>query len=221
MTTFRPELHLTAEEGILEGPAGVIRLGAKNEHVWQMFYQYRPTPDGQSRWGHSMSEGDPFSWYECNDAIVPAGGERHLRAGAVVGGDAQDGGIDIYFTSRTDAGSTVQVARVDDVDALCTDLDDDTVEVSTVVQRLGKVVESTDEFSNFRSPCVIPGWNRLSDRNAGHEGWLMLAVTGHVDNPQPVVLSSDDGRGWQFIGPLEFVGDGEHEPAFVTGVAVA
>lgn len=211
MTTFRPELHLTAEEGILEGPAGVIRLGAKNEHVWHMFYQYRPTPDGQSRWGHSASEGDPFSWYECNDAIVPAGGERHLRAGAVVGGDAEDDGIDIYFTSRTDAGSTVQVARIDDVDALCSDLEDDTVEVSTAVKRLGKVVESTDEFSNFRSPCVIPGWSRLSDRDAGHEGWLMLAVTGPSDNPQPVVLSSDDGRAWQFIGPLEFVGDAGFE----------
>ena len=28
MTVYRPELHVTAERGILEGPAGIYRTGA-------------------------------------------------------------------------------------------------------------------------------------------------------------------------------------------------
>ena len=48
MTVYRPELHVTAERGILEGPAGIYRTGAASERVWNMFYQYRPTPDAPS-----------------------------------------------------------------------------------------------------------------------------------------------------------------------------
>lgn len=207
MTTFRPELHITAEEGILEGPAGVVRLGDENNRVWHMFYQYRPTPDAASRWGHDMSEDDPFSWYECNDAIIPVGGERHVRAGAVVCGAEGDGGVDIYFTSNTDAGNTIQLARVDDVNQLCDDLDANGADVSAAVQRLGQVVDATGEFDNLRSPCVFPGWSSTADRDSGHEGWGMLAVSGSTDAPQPVVLSSGDGRAWLIDGPLTFNGD--------------
>lgn len=207
MTIYRPELHVTAERGILEGPAGVIRLGPPSHRVWHMFYQYRPTPDGASRWGHDMSEEDPFSWFECNDAIAPTEGERHIRAGAVVGGAESDGGVDMFFTSRAPEGNTIQLARVDDVDALCEELDDDGVSVSPAVTRVGPVVEDGGGFSNFRSPCVIPGWSELGNRDGGHTGWLMLAVAGSTDDPQPVVLSSDDGRAWRVEGPLEFDGD--------------
>lgn len=209
--TFRPELHVTAERGILEGPAGVIRLGGPEHRVWHMFYQYRPTPDGASRWGHDMSEGDPFSWFECNDAIAPTDGERHIRAGAVVGGTESDGGVDMYFTSRGPEGNTIQLARVDDVDALCEDLDEDLDEdgaaLSAAVSRVGVVVGDGGGFTNFRSPCVIPGWSELDNRAGGHTGWLMLAVAGTTDDPQPVVLSSADGREWRVDGALEFDGD--------------
>lgn len=210
MSVYRPELHVTAERGVLEGPAGVIRLGGDNERVWHMFYQYADTPGGPSRWGHHMSEDDPFSWYECNDAIVPVGGETHVRAGAVVGGEAGDGGVDFYFTSRTAVGNTIQLARVDDVDALCDDLDDDLdddVTVTGAVTRLGAVVEDGAGYANFRSPCVIPGWGAADAREEGHDGWLMLAVAGPSHNPKPVVLTSPDGRSWTFEGPLTFEGD--------------
>ena len=206
MTMYRPELHVTADHGILEGPAGVIRLGAPEHRVWHMFYQYAPRPGESSRWGHHMSENDPFSWFECNDAIVPVGGETHVRAGAVVGVDAAEGGVDIYFTSRTAAGNTIQLAHVDDVSALCNDLDDH-ADVSAAITRLGAVVEDTEELSNFRSPCVIPDWDTQSNRDEGHEGWVMLAVAGPGEKPIPVVLNSDDGRSWRLLGPLQFVGD--------------
>lgn len=207
MTVYRPELHVTAERGILQGPAGVIRLGKPDNRVWHMFYQYSPTPGGASRWGHDMSEEDAFSWFECNDAIVPTGDEMHVRAGAVVGGDADDGGVDLYFTSRTPAGNTIQLAHVDDVDALCDNLDEDGVSSSPAVSRIGAVVEDTGEYTNFRSPCVIPGWGSLENRDEGHDGWLMLAVSGPTDAPRPVVLSSHDGTAWHVDGPLVFDGD--------------
>ncbi len=37
MTVYRPELHVTAERGILEGPAGIYRTGGRDERAWDMF----------------------------------------------------------------------------------------------------------------------------------------------------------------------------------------
>ena len=202
MTVYRPELHVTAERGILEGPAGVFRTGGRDERMWHMFYQFRPTPDAPSRWGHQLSESDPFSWLECNDVIAPVGDETNVRAGSVIPvGD----GIDLFFSSETDAGNTIQIAHVPLTDDLCTDEDD--LDVSPVAERIGAVVDDSAGDTNFRSPCVMPGWDSESDRDQGHAGWLMLAVTGPVTDPKPVVLTSDDGRSWTLIGPLEFDGD--------------
>mgnify|MGYP001086258549 CR=1 FL=1 len=206
MTIYRPELHVTADHGILEGPAGVFRSGTPEEQVWHMFYQYRPAPGEPSRWGHEMSEFDPFSFLECNDVIVPVGGETNVRAGAVT--EAGDG-VDLYFSSETAAGNTVQLAHIDHVDELCDFEDaeeaDDPADVPAT--RLGAVIEDSDGANNFRSPCVVPDWESGDDRGLGHSGWLMLAVTGPESDPRPVVLTSDEGREWRFEGPLEFAGD--------------
>ncbi|WP_175935252.1 GH32 C-terminal domain-containing protein [Corynebacterium sp. Marseille-P4321] len=210
MTVYRPELHVTAERGILEGPAGVFRSGGPEARVWHMFYQYRPAPGEASRWGHEMSEDDPFSFLDCNDVIVPVGGETNIRAGAVT--ESNDGnGVDLYFSSETAAGNTVQIAHVDNIDELC-DFDDEEFEGAPnqselPATRLGAVVEDTDAAANFRSPCVVPGWEEVDDRGQGHSGCLMLAVTGPVEAPVPVVLSSEDGRDWRLLGPLTFEGD--------------
>ena len=205
MTVYRPELHVTAERGILEGPAGIYRTGAASERVWNMFYQYRPTPDAPSRWGHQQSEEDAFSWVDCNDVIVPVGGEIAVRAGSV---SAAGDGVDLYFTSATAAGNTIQVAHVPHVDELCSDLDEDTdLDVSAAASRLGAVVEDVAGVSNFRSPCVVPDWDADTDRDDAHDGWLMLAVSGPETAPKPVVLTSGDGRDWTLEGILEFEGE--------------
>lgn len=201
MSTFRPELHVTADSGILEGPAGVIFDGREGENNWHIFYQYRPTPEAPSRWGHNVSDGDPFSWVECNDAIVPAGGESAVRAGAVIGAPE---GIYLYFTSATAAGNTIQLAHAPELEGLCDELLEDT-NATPGVQRLGDIVEDTPEYNNFRSPCVVPDWK--DDEREEHDGWLMLAITGSVDTPKPVVLRSIDGVEWRFEGPLTFDGD--------------
>lgn len=200
MTVYRPELHVTAERGILEGPAGVFRSGDEDSRVWHMFYQYRPTPDAPSRWGHEMSEDDPFSWLDCSDVIAPAGGETNVRAGSVT---ASGDGVDLYFSSETAAGNTVQIAHVAHVDELCGDDEDDDL---AAAERVGAVVEDSAGASNFRSPCVVPDWGS-ADREQDHDGWLMLAVSGPVTAPRPVVLTSTDGRDWHLVGPLTFDGD--------------
>ena len=205
MTVYRPELHVTAERGVLEGPAGIYRTGKAAERVWNMFYQYRPIPDAPSRWGHQQSAEDAFSWVDCNDVIVPVGGEIAVRAGSV---SAAGDGVDLFFTSATAAGNTIQVAHVPHVNELCSDLDDDAdLDVSGAAARLGAVVEDVAGVSNFRSPCVVPDWDTDTDRDDDHDGWLMLAVSGPETAPKPVVLTSDDGRDWKLEGVLEFEGD--------------
>ncbi|SDS21712.1 GH32 C-terminal domain-containing protein [Corynebacterium timonense] len=211
MSVFRPELHITAESGILEGAAGILRHSTPDadDDTWHVFYQYKPSPEEASRWGHSCSERNPFDWVECNDAIAPAAGEIAVRAGAVV---AARGGVDLYFTSVTESNTSVQIAHADDLNELCDDVNED-YSVSAAFSRRGNVVADAASFTRFRSPCVVPGWVDHDDRDRGQEGWLMLAVTGAGDHPVVVVLSSGDGTAWKALGALEFDGDPGFDPA--------
>ncbi|MGG6496348.1 UNVERIFIED_CONTAM: glycoside hydrolase family 32 protein, partial [Bacteroidetes bacterium 56_B9] len=59
---------------------------------------------------------------------------------------------------------------------------------------------------------VVPDW-ASEDRDDGHDGWLMLALTGHSDAPVPVILESADGVSWRLRGGLKFDGD----PGFLEG----
>lgn len=199
MSTLRPELHVTAEKGILNAAAGMLRSGDN----WHLFYQYEPTPGAPTRWAHQYSEGTPFDFYECNDVIAPVGGETRVLAGSVVSSAA---GTDLYFTSETSAGTTIQVARIDDINALCESIDETGV-IDAGVRRVGPVVKDSGRLTRFRSPCVVPDWNESTDREQGQSGWLMLASTGTEDNPVPAVLESTDENAWSIVGPLTFNGD--------------
>lgn len=196
---YRPELHVTAETGVLNAPAGVLRDG----HAWHIFYQFQPKLDSPPRWGHVVSEEGPFDWTECDDVLAPVGEETAVRAGSVV---AKDAGVDLYFTSVTPAGTEIQIAHIEKVEDTC-EVSDTPSTLDAAVVRLGTVVGDTDGFTNFRSPCVVRGWETNDDRDAGHEGWLMLAVTGDVEDPTPVILKSADARAWRVVGPLTFEGD--------------
>ncbi len=208
--TLRPELHLVPESGILEAPAGVLLDG----DTWHVFYQYRPSADEPSRWGHAYSEDNPFYWFECDDALAPAGGEVRLRAGAVT---ASAGAAHLYYTSVTSTDSTIAVADYADVSTTC-EVHDDPRSLDAGVRRVAEVSPTVPGYSRFRSPCVVPGWSS-ADREH-HEGWLMLALTGTLENPVPVVLHSPDGMKWDFDGPLTFTGDPQfpHEGAELPAV---
>ncbi|MGP6173538.1 GH32 C-terminal domain-containing protein [Corynebacterium sp. A21] len=195
----RPELHLTPEVGVLDAPAGALRDGDN----WHLFHQYRPTPDAPARWAHQVSEGNPFEWDVCEDVIAAEGDETLVRAGAVV---AVDGGVNLYFTSVTEDGTSVHLARIDDLDATSQEVSEDPLALDPHVRRIGEVVGDRDGFNRFRSPCVVPDWITEEVRADGHRGWLMLAVAGDQSLPNLVMLTSPDGRDWNTLGPLTFNG---------------
>ena len=199
----RPELHFVPEAGIIDAPAGIVRDGDR----WHLFHQYRPEPGQPARWGHTYSEETPFAWLDCDDVLAPVGGELSLRAGSVAEGkDA----LNLYFTSVTSVGTSVRLARYTDYADECIVSDDPTALDPDVV-RFGEAVGAHTNFDRFRSPSVVPDWAK-DDREEGHDGWLMLALTGHSDAPVPVILDSPNGESWSVLGKLSFNGDpGFHE----------
>ncbi|MEZ2122284.1 GH32 C-terminal domain-containing protein [Corynebacterium sp. CCM 9203] len=193
-TTHRPELHVTAEQGVLNAPAGAIR----DADIWHVFLQYQPSAGAPARWAHQVLDvTNPYDWDICDDVLAPEGNEIQVRAGSVVpvGGA---GAAELFFTSVTPTGTEVHVAAVPSLSGTVTDLDDDALALDSSVSRLGCVVGDQDGWHNFRSPCV------LTD---GPGRWLMLAVTGHVDEPRLVILDSPDLREWAIRGPMSFDGD--------------
>ncbi|WKD59506.1 GH32 C-terminal domain-containing protein [Corynebacterium caspium] len=209
----RPELHLTAERGALYAPAAVLIDGT----TWHVFHQYRLSSDAPytatspARWGHQASAGDCFNWEECNDVLAPTGSELLVRAGAVVPQSCQYDGAYLYFTSVTPAGTHIELAFIPSLEESIADTSDDPLTLEPSVQRLGPVVTNEQGVNfglrDFRSPCVVRGWADDKARNAGHEGFLMLAVTGDTETPGLAILASADGHSWQVQGPLEFVGN--------------
>lgn len=211
---YRPELHVTAESGVLNAPAGILIDGSR----WHIFHQYRPlqdapyTPETTARWGHQVSEGNGFSWEECDDVLAPEGDELLVRAGSVVSTKA--GSARLYFTSVTKDGCSVHLAEIPDLEETADETSDDCTAVAQSVRRIGAVVDnstttadgSASGLKDFRSPCVIPDWASTDDREEGHEGWLMLAVTGDSDRPTLAMAHSQDGLKWTIDGPLNFSG---------------
>ena len=195
----RPELHVTAETGVLNAPAGVLN----DRGTWHMLYQFQPKPGGPARWGHVIGPDGPFDWIDCDDVLAPEGEETTLRAGSVV---AEGDGIGVYFTSGVRASSSIHLASATSIPRTC-EVSDEASSIDPFLIRQGQVVGDQDEAHDFRSPAVVPGWERENDREAGHAGWLMLAVTGETAAPVPVILSSADGRAWSYEGPLTFEGD--------------
>ncbi|MGD7002477.1 GH32 C-terminal domain-containing protein [Corynebacterium halotolerans] len=195
----RPELHVTPEAGVLDAPAGALLDG----DTWHIFHQYRPTPNSPARLAHQVSAGSPFEWDTCEDVLAPQGNETLVRAGSVV---PADHGVNIYFTSVTESGTSVHLAHIADLIETTTDVSDDDYAVDPHVRRVGEVVGDRDGFHDFRSPCVVPGWVTDDDRSEGHRGWLMLSVTGEQTAPKLVLLKSDNGYDWQVLGPVNFRG---------------
>ena len=199
----RPELHITPERGVLDAPAGVLLDG----NDWHVFYQYRPEVPGPARWAHTISQGDPFSWFECDDVLAPVGGELTIRAGSVVpidGDGTQD--ANLYFTSVTSGGTNIQLAKMNELTADCP-LSEEHTALNPAINRVSAVLKNQEGFQRFRSPCVVPNWQTPINREAGHAGWLMLALTGDAETPTPVIATSQDGQSWDFQGELEFEGE--------------
>ena len=207
MSSHRPELHITAQHGVLEAPAGALFTGEQ----WHVFHQYRSQPNvKKNNWGHVVSADTPFNWVHRDDVLSAEAPEVQVRAGSVVAPRCGDE-AELFFTSVTDEGPSIHRALLTNLSGPQSD-----------VRREGSVVDAPvlgiDKLQDFRSPCVVPGWADEDDRSEGHGGWLMLAVAGPMSAPELVMLSSHDQQSWTLDGPLAFHGDSglAHHPILVS-----
>ena len=82
MSSHRPELHITAQHGVLEAPAGALFTGEQ----WHVFHQYRSQPDVKEKQPGAMvvSADSPFNWAHRDDVLSAEAPEVQVRAGSVV-----------------------------------------------------------------------------------------------------------------------------------------
>lgn len=215
MNRFRPELHVTAEAGVLEAPAGAVRQGS-SLHV---FHQFRPTPSVGARWAHQVANELPYGWDVCDDVLAPAPGEIDCLAGSSV--PVGDGVVELFFVTtsptgqdadpsrllgvnlphqvRGDRSFVIQRARISDLDLISDEISDDPSIVRGEVERLGPV--SVDDSAHPVTALVTPSVVRRGDH------WLMVALDLTDDTSATiVVLTSTDRAHWTVRGPLTLDG---------------
>ena len=211
---YRPELHVTAEVGVLEAPAGALSRG-DSLHV---FHQFRPRPDSGARWAHQVASNIPYGWDVCDDVLVPHDDEIDCLAGSAVPvGD----GVELFFVTTTPAGDatasglrsnalphghrgerafTLQRARIADLGAATAEVSDDPSVVSPFVERLGPVDidDSAHPVHDLATPSVLQRG----------DGWTMVALDLVDDvDARIVVLESADRQAWTVRGDLRITGD--------------
>ncbi|MDN6440304.1 MAG: hydrolase [Corynebacterium nuruki] len=206
MNRFRPELHVTAETGVLEAPAGAVRRGS----TLHVFHQFRPVPQAGARWAHQTATGIPYGWDVCDDIIAPRGDEADCLAGSAVVVD--DSAVELFFVAtdgdlatalphnrRGDRTFRIERALIPDLAEITAEISDDPSVVAPQVRRLGPV--DIDDTAHPVGPLVTPSVIRRGT------GWLMLALSLDDDeDAHIVVLTSPDRQSWTVDGPLDVVG---------------
>ena len=215
----RPELHVTAETGVLEAPAGAVFA----EGAIHVFHQFRPSRDAGSKWAHQVASSVAYDWDVCDDVLAPEGDEIDILAGSSV---VTDEGVELFFVSTTRDNSDqsadadvlgskishgekgarrfqIQRAAIDDISAMI-DVSDDPSTIDPHVRRLGPVSidDSAYPVRDLVTPCVIA--------HEGFGGWVMLALALEGDKgARIIVLSSSDRQNWKVEGPLQLAGGAE------------
>lgn len=217
----RPELHVTAELGVLEAPAGAV-LANGNIHV---FHQFRPRANEGSRWAHQVASEVPYDWDVCDDVLTPEGDEVDVLAGSSVPLDADPscapedrGAVELFFVTSTADGAphdnaellgnrihhgergqrrfTVQRALIPDLSELV-DVSDDPTPADPRVRRLGPIEIDDSKYplpGDLVTPSVI--WHR--------DSWLMVALSLEGESDAKIVkLRSHDRQHWRVEGALE------------------
>ena len=82
-----PELHITAERGVLEAPAGAVFA----DGAIHVFHQFRTKRSNGSRWAHVTASHIPYDWDINDDVLKPEGEELDVLAGSALALPAADG----------------------------------------------------------------------------------------------------------------------------------
>lgn len=213
MNRYRPELHVTAELGVLEAPAGALAL----DGLVHVFHQFRPKPTQGARWAHQVASRIPFDWDICDDVIAPEDGEVDVLAGSTVVPEPGEDAAEFFFvtTAPADAATaadvagnrvphshrgrrtfTLQRARVESLSSLCENVSDDATQVDEHVRRLGPI--DVDDSAYPVEALVTPSVIHHED------GWRMVALSLRGDtDAEAVILGSSDRQHWTVLGPLE------------------
>lgn len=229
-STSRPELHVTAELGVLEAPAGVI-VANGDLHV---FHQFRPRADEGSRWAHQVASDVPYDWDVSDDVLTPQGEELDVLAGSSIllsadpllssrddSAEYGEHAVELFFVTSTPRSDDVpreellgnkihhglrgqrsfQIQRAFIPDVTeLHDVSDDPSEADARVERLGPI--EVDCSSYPVDDLVTPNvfWHG--------DSWLMiaLALRGEAD-AEVVALRSSDRQNWKLLGPLKVEGE--------------
>ena len=202
----RPELHVSPERGILEGPAGIV-VDHGNWHVFSQYEAAQRRSGKDGRWAHQYSPGNPYNWEICDDVLAGAeqdgagrGAAGHkdaptgYRAGSVV--DHQAGAV-LYSTAVFENKTEIHRHIMANLERSTLEVSDDVTAVDPTVTHCGPIQWDGPAPQRPRSPCVIPN---------GEGRWLMLAVTGPMERPRTVVARSEDMVRWRVDGEIQFSG---------------
>ncbi|MDO4910491.1 MAG: GH32 C-terminal domain-containing protein [Corynebacterium sp.] len=145
----RPELHFTADTGLLDSPAGV--LYDKQSKSFHLFYEYQEEPNKGFRWGHQVAQ-TPYTWTSCDDVL-----DDNCHGGAAVRSGEE---IQLFFT--TDKGIERASLPYSPTWGDYSEQLDDSVTRQGLVPGLEK----------HRSPCVYSnpngGWYMLTVNDQSH-----------------------------------------------------
>ena len=177
---LRPCYHVTAPQGWLNDPNGVIKVG----ETFHLFYQHNPDEAVWSNihWGHVAST-DLVHWQPLPIALAPTpggpDGDGCWSGCSVIGPD----GPVVLYTARDGERETVCLAHGDA--ALRTWRKDPRNPVLAAPAAL--------PLSDFRDPRV---WREA-------DGWRMVIGVGLERGPGAVLLyRSSDLYGWELVGPI-------------------
>ena len=216
-----PELHITAERGVLEAPAGAVFA----DGAIHVFHQFRTKRSNGSRWAHVTASHIPYDWDINDDVLKPEGEELDVLAGSALALPAADGTPEtvelIFVTSEPrDANASreellgsqvangrrgertfrIQRAQIDDL-ATLNEVSDDPKTVAAGVRRLGPIDidDAAHPVADLVTPSVVP---------LGEGGWGMLALNLVNDEDAEIVwLLSEDRQHWRVAGAVEIDGD--------------
>ena len=221
----RPELHLTAETGVLEAPAGAVIM----DGALHVFHQFRARPAEGSRWAHQYAPQLSYGWDVCDDLLAPQGNEIDVLAGASV--PIGDRAVELFFVTtygtetpnnpelqanniarglRGKRTFQVQRAVIEDL-TQAVDVSDEPTTLDSNVTRLGPITIDDEEhpLDQLVTPSVI------EDATHGEENpWLMMVLNLRgEDDADIAVLRSTDRQNWVSLGAVSFSGD----PGFPEG----